>query len=39
MCGIMGYYCFGSKRPDKNKIANMFQMLESRGKDSSGFAF
>ena len=38
MCGIMGYYCFGSKKPDKNKIANMFQMLESRGKDSSGFA-
>lgn len=39
MCGIMGYYSFGSKLPDKNQIANMFSLLESRGKDASGFAY
>lgn len=39
MCGIMGYYCFGSKRPSKNKITTMFALLESRGRDASGFAF
>ena len=39
MCGIMGYYSFGSKRPKKDSIANMFELLETRGKDSSGFAF
>ncbi len=39
MCGILGYYCFKNKKPDKTKLTNMFQMLESRGKDSSGFAF
>lgn len=39
MCGILGYYCFKNKKPYKNKLTNMFQMLESRGKDSSGFAF
>ncbi len=35
----MGYYCFGSKIPDKNNIARMFSLLESRGKDASGYAF
>ena len=39
MCGIMGYYCFNNKLPDKNKIARMFTLLESRGKDASGYAF
>ena len=39
MCGIMGYYCFGKKYPDKNKIKTMFELLESRGRDASGFAF
>lgn len=39
MCGIMGYYCFGNKLPDKEKISNMFSLLESRGRDASGFAF
>ena len=39
MCGIMGYYCFGSGRPDKKKIENMFALLETRGRDASGFAF
>ena len=39
MCGIMGYYCFGKTMPDKDKITNMFSLLESRGRDASGFAF
>ena len=39
MCGIMGWYCFGNTLPDKNKITNMFSLLESRGRDASGFAF
>jgi glucosamine 6-phosphate synthetase-like amidotransferase/phosphosugar isomerase protein len=39
MCGIMGYYSFGSRLPDKNKITNMFSLLENRGRDASGFAF
>lgn len=39
MCGIMGYYSFGNTVPDKNKIEKMFVLLESRGRDASGFAF
>lgn len=39
MCGIMGYYSFGNTTPDKDKITNMFSLLESRGRDASGFAF
>lgn len=39
MCGILGYYAFGSKRPDKDKLTKMFESLESRGKDASGFAY
>ena len=39
MCGIMGYYSFGNTIPDKDKITNMFSLLESRGRDASGFAF
>lgn len=39
MCGIMGYYSFGKTIPDKDKITNMFSLLESRGRDASGFAF
>ncbi len=39
MCGIMGWYGFGHTLPDKNKITNMFSLLESRGKDASGFAY
>ena len=39
MCGIMGYYSFGKTIPEKDKITNMFSLLESRGRDASGFAF
>ena len=39
MCGIMGYYSFGNTLPDKQKITDMFSLLESRGRDASGFAF
>jgi glucosamine 6-phosphate synthetase-like amidotransferase/phosphosugar isomerase protein len=39
MCGIMGYYCFGDKRPSKTKITTMFALLESRGRDSSGVGY
>ena len=39
MCGIMGYYSFGKTTPNKDKITNMFSLLESRGRDASGIAF
>ncbi len=39
MCGIMGYYSFGNTMPEKEKITNMFSLLESRGRDASGFAY
>jgi glucosamine 6-phosphate synthetase-like amidotransferase/phosphosugar isomerase protein len=39
MCGIMGYYSFGNKVPDKNNITEMFDLLESRGRDASGYAY
>lgn len=39
MCGIMGYYAFSKTLPDKNKISAMFSLLESRGRDASGYAF
>lgn len=39
MCGIMGYVCFGEKRPSKEHITEMFSLLETRGRDASGFAF
>lgn len=39
MCGIMGYFCFGEVRPNKKEIENMFTLLESRGRDASGFAY
>lgn len=39
MCGIMGYYSFGKTTPNKEKITTMFSLLETRGRDASGFAF
>ncbi|MFA7420551.1 MAG: hypothetical protein WCZ90_12775 [Melioribacteraceae bacterium] len=39
MCGIMGYVCFGEQRPSKEHITEMFSLLETRGRDASGFAF
>ncbi len=39
MCGIMGYACFGEKRPSKEHLTEMFSLLETRGRDASGFAF
>jgi glucosamine 6-phosphate synthetase-like amidotransferase/phosphosugar isomerase protein len=39
MCGIMGAYSFGKAMPDKEKITRMFSLLETRGRDSAGWAF
>ena len=39
MCGIMGYFCFGAERPNKDQITEMFSLLETRGKDASGYAY
>ena len=39
MCGIMGFYCFSNKKPDKEKIGTMFSLLDSRGRDASGLSF
>ncbi|MEO8231488.1 MAG: hypothetical protein ABI638_04355 [Ignavibacteriota bacterium] len=35
----MGYYAFSKTLPDKAKITTMFSLLESRGRDASGYAF
>lgn len=39
MCGIMGFFSFGNTLPDKEKVSDMFSLLETRGRDASGFAF
>lgn len=39
MCGIIGYYCFGEKRPEKDEIGSMLALASSRGTDASGWAF
>ena len=39
MCGIMGYYCFSNNKPDIEKLADMFCLLQSRGTDASGLSF
>lgn len=39
MCGIMGFYCFVNRLLVKEKITNMFSLLESRGRDACGFDF
>jgi asparagine synthetase B (glutamine-hydrolysing) len=35
----MGYYAFGSKRPQKKHLTALFEKLEDRGKDASGYAY
>lgn len=35
----MGYYALSKTIPDKDKITMMFSLLESRGRDASGYAF
>lgn len=35
----MCYTCFGRSKPEKNRITEMFELLEARGRDASGFAF
>jgi glucosamine 6-phosphate synthetase-like amidotransferase/phosphosugar isomerase protein len=35
----MGFACFGNVRPNKDNITEMFSLLETRGRDASGFAF
>ena len=35
----MGFYCFGEKKPEKEKIGTMFSLLESRGRDAYGLGF
>lgn len=39
MCGIMGFISFGNNLPDKEKISDMFSLLETRGRDAAGYAF
>lgn len=39
MCGIMGFSALSEKLPEKAKITTMFELLQSRGTDSSGFAY
>lgn len=35
----MGYYSFAGRKPDKKELECMFELLETRGVDASGFAF
>jgi glucosamine--fructose-6-phosphate aminotransferase (isomerizing) len=39
MCGIGGFISFSDKKPNKDKISNMFCLLQSRGRDACGLAF
>lgn len=39
MCGIGGYFCFGEKRPSKSNVTELFSLLETRGRDASGFGY
>lgn len=39
MCGIMGYYAFGDKRPKHSILTEMFYLLEARGHDACGWAY
>jgi len=39
MCGIGGFYAFGHTKPNKDQITEMFSLLETRGRDASGYAF
>ena len=39
MCGILGYYAFGERRPNVGTIADLFILSESRGKDATGLAY
>jgi len=39
MCGILGYKCFGDKRPKVVDLEIMFSLSGQRGKEASGTAF
>ena len=39
MCGLIGYYCFGDKRPNYESVKQMFISCQSRGDDATGFAY
>ena len=39
MCGIAGYYCFGSKRPTYDEIADIHRLNEVRGGTASGLGY
>ena len=39
MCGIAGYICMDTKRPNKTKLEEMFSSIEMRGKDAAGIAY
>jgi len=39
MCGIAGYFCYGSKRPNKKILSNLIEETQSRGRHATGVSF
>jgi hypothetical protein len=39
MCGIAGFYCFGTARPDQEIAKKLFVGQEARGRSSAGVAY
>ena len=39
MCGIAGYFCFGSKRPEKRILSNLLEETQVRGRDATGVSY
>lgn len=39
MCGILGYYAFGDKRPQYDLLIEAWKKMKSRGDDGCGMAF
>lgn len=39
MCGILGYYAFGDKRPQYDQLINCWIRMKSRGEDGCGMVF
>lgn len=39
MCGIAGWFCWGSARPSPNTVQGLLLANQTRGRDASGFAY
>lgn len=39
MCGLVGYYCFGTERPDRQEFIRMLTACQVRGTHATGLAW